>query len=93
MILPSHLSSMFSISSIQYQLHNTAVFQPSAEKHNDVIAHQFKIRRYFFGTKLQLVSTSSYSGKLSTRTNQVYPKNILGNSLDQVGSQQSQHFL
>ena len=68
----------------QYQLHNTAVFEASSEKYNDQIAHEHGINKYFFGLKCQTVSRSSYSGKYSTRSNEIGPNKTLGVGIDQV---------
>jgi len=67
----------------QYNLHNTPVFKPTAEKHNDVIVNKFGMTKYYFGSKQQIVSRSGYSGKTSTRTSEVRPHGTLGAGVDQ----------
>ena len=67
---------------IQYNLHNTAVFHPNAEKYNSLIL-DLGITTYFFGHKRQAANRSAYSGKISTRTTQVKRHNLLGQSADQ----------
>ena len=66
-----------------YNLHNTAVFLPVAEKHNDRIVQEFKLNKFFFGSKCQTVSRSNYSGRLTIQTAEVRPYNTLSLCLDQ----------
>jgi hypothetical protein len=65
-----------------HNLHNTAVFPPAAEKHNDRLVHEFKLQRFFLGSKCQRVSRSGYSGQLTTQTAEVRPRHTLSLSLD-----------
>jgi len=66
-----------------YNLHNTAVFDPAAEKYNDRIAGEYHLSKYYFGTKCQTVSRSKYSGKVLTRTQEIRSNNMLGVGIDQ----------
>eukprot|EP00088_Acartia_fossae_P007559 TRINITY_DN1355_c0_g1_i1.p1 TRINITY_DN1355_c0_g1~~TRINITY_DN1355_c0_g1_i1.p1 ORF type:complete len:1045 (-),score=359.52 TRINITY_DN1355_c0_g1_i1:421-3555(-) len=66
----------------QYPLQNIAVFQPSSEKFTEQI-QKLGISRYFFGHKMQSCQRSQYSGKISTKTNDVKPKGTLGQGVDQ----------
>ena len=66
-----------------HNLHNTAVFTPAAERHNDRLVNEFKLSKFFFGPKCQVVSRSSYSGRLTIQTAEVRPHNTLSLSLDQ----------
>ncbi len=66
-----------------YNLHNTAVFPAAAERHCDQLVDQFKLTKFFFGTKFQRVSRSKYSGNTTVQTSEVKPHNTLSLTLDQ----------
>ena len=59
-----------------YQLHNTPVFPPASEKHNDRLIGM-GLRKFYFGTKCQTISGSAYSTLKTTKTSEIRPQNTL----------------
>ena len=51
-----------------YHIHRVAVFKPQAEKHNDRFVDEFRLNKFFLGSKLQTVSGSRYSSAKTTMT-------------------------
>ena len=65
-----------------YNIHKVAVFQPQAERHNDLFVDSFKMTKFYLGNKCQTVSGSRYSQSKTTMTRSVTPHNVLQVSLD-----------
>merc|ERR1719186_2329407 len=64
-----------------YQLHNTPVFPPASEKHNDRLIN-LGIRKFYFGKKCQTISGSAYNSLKTTKTSETNPKKTLEVSMD-----------
>jgi len=65
----------------QFNLHNTPVFPPTSEKHNDRLI-AMDLRKFYFGTKCQAISGSRYSDHKTTKTSEIRPQRTLEVSMD-----------